>query len=232
MPAPTANPMLRLLALAALAALLGACASIKPAPIVTPTPPVLHSVAQADSALAAAAAERAAFEARFIDSERACYQRFFVNACLDDAKETRRVALARVRAVEVEAGRYKRQAEVDERDRAIAAAEKEDQAREAKRVADEAAAPPPAPAPVVAPQPLQAAAPGDRVARHAAKLRQQAAQDAAGAAKRAENVAAYNKRRADSEQRQRDVAARKADKAAKAKASASAGSANSGQVPK
>jgi hypothetical protein len=54
-----------------------------------------------------------------------------------------------------------------------------------------------------------------RIARRDAKLKQAEAKDKAEAAKRAANVEAYNKRKAESEERQRIVAERKAEKAAK-----------------
>jgi len=55
-----------------------------------------------------------------------------------------------------------------------------------------------------------------RVAERDARLREAQQKEAAGAAKRASNVRAYEKRKAESEERQRRVAERKAEKAAKA----------------
>src|SRR5689334_5462322 len=66
-------------------------------------PGSIQSIDAADQALAEAGQERAAIEARFELDERACYPKFFVTLCVDDAKERRRVALAQVHAVEVEA---------------------------------------------------------------------------------------------------------------------------------
>ncbi|MFS2083058.1 hypothetical protein ACCD01_31530, partial [Telluria sp. Tellsp99] len=84
---------MRTLAVALSAALLAACASQDVVPREVPPPPVT-SVAQADQQLAAVARERAAIEARFAERERVCYDKFFVNNCLDEAKERRRSALA------------------------------------------------------------------------------------------------------------------------------------------
>jgi hypothetical protein len=191
-------------------ALLSACGS----PPVVPKEPVLPpivSVAQADQQLAAVARERAAIEARFAERERVCYGKFFVNNCLDEAKERHRSALAAQRALEVQAERYKRQAVVDERDRQMAEAEKRYQEAEARM----AAQPPKAP-PVVKPEPpaRTPSAPG-RIAERDARLKAQQQQDAADAGKRAENVRDYEARKADSLERQQRVAQRKADKAAK-----------------
>ena len=118
-----------------LTALLSACASPEPVPREVPPPPVT-SVAQADQQLAAVARERAAIEARFAERERVCYDKFFVNRCLDDAKERRRTALAAQRAIEVQAERFKRQAVADERDRNVAEAERRFEEQEARMAAE------------------------------------------------------------------------------------------------
>jgi colicin import membrane protein len=105
-------------------------ASAKAAPV--------RSVEDADSRLAAAARERAAAEARFAASERDCYTRFLVNRCLDKAREKRRAALASLRAIEVEAGHFKRAAAVARRDAELAEKQRQDEQEAAAR----AAAPP------------------------------------------------------------------------------------------
>ena len=63
-----------------------------------------------------------------------------MNDCLDEAKERHRASLAVQRAVEVEAEYFLRKNKVEERDRAMAEADAEFQAEEAR-----AAAQPPAP---------------------------------------------------------------------------------------
>lgn len=192
-------------------ALLAACANVAPPPAAQAPLPPLQSVEQADRRLEQVAVERAAIEAAYARAEQVCYARFFVNTCLDAAKEKRRSALASVRAIEVEAGHFKRQAAAEQRDRELAEADKEFQQQEAKRAAEppkpvrEATEPPP-------PRPLVA---GSRAAAHEAKLKRLAAQEKAGAAKRAASVTAFEKKRLESEQRQREVAAKKAEKAAK-----------------
>ena len=197
--------------------LLAACAGADPVPREVPPPPVT-SVAQADQQLAGVARERADIEARFAERQRVCYSKFFVNNCLDEAKERRRTALAAQRAIEVQAERFKRQTIADERDRQVAEAEKRFEEQEA-RLAAEPPKPPPQATPVPPPRPQAAAA---HKARNTAKLNAEAKQDAQEAAKRAQNVRDYEQRRAESEVRQRKVAQRKAEKAAKAKADAEA----------
>ena len=201
---------LRAFSVAALAALLTACASQDVAPREVPPPPVT-SVAQADQQLAAVARERAAIEARFAERERVCYDKFFVNNCLDEAKERRRSALAAQRAIEVQAERFKRQAIVDERDRNLAEADRRFKEQEARLAAEPPKA---APEPAPLPPPRKATVPG-RVTQRDARLRAQQQKDAAEAGKRAQNVRDYEARKAESEERQRKVAERKAEKAAK-----------------
>jgi len=200
----------RALSIVALAALLAACASHDVVPQEVPPPPVT-SVAQADQQLAAVARERAAIEARFAERERVCYDKFFVNDCLDEAKERRRNALAAQRAIEVQAERFKRQAVVDARDRNLAEADRRFKEQEA-RLASEPPKPPPEPSPV--PPPRKPTVP-ERVAQRDARLRAQQQKEAAEAGKRAQNVRDYEARKAQSEERQRKVAQRKAEKAAK-----------------
>jgi len=198
------------LPIVALAALLASCASHDVVPHEVPPPPVT-SVAQADQYLAAVARERAAIEARFAERERVCYDKFFVNNCLDEAKERRRNALAAQRAIEVQAERFKRQAVVDERDRNLAEADRRFKEQEARLAAEPPKA---APEPAPLPPPRKATVPG-RVAQRDARLRAQQQKDAAEAGKRAQNVRDYEARKAESEERQRKVAERKAEKAAK-----------------
>jgi hypothetical protein len=211
---------------AVLATLLAACASPEPAPHEVPAPPAT-SVAQADQQLASVARERAAIEARYAERERVCYDKFFVNNCLDEAKERRRSALAAQRAIEVQAERFKRQAAVDERDRKLAEAQKRYEEEEA-RLAAQPPKPSPEAAREAAPPPRKPSAPG-RVAQRDAKLKAEQAQEAADAEKRARNVRAYERRKAESEERQRSVAERKAEKAAKAARDAEAAKAKAAQ---
>ena len=195
-------PYLRLGAVL-LAAALAACGAARPQLPDAVAPPS-HSVLEADASLAMAVQDKARAEAAFAADEQQCYARFMVNNCLDKAREKRRQALAAVRAIEIEAERFKRQAKADERDRDLARAEADFQAEQARL----AAAPPPVRAMEPPPAPKPAVA-RNRAAAQAAKLKQLEAQDQAGAAKRAANVQAFEKRKRDSEQRQKEIAEKK-----------------------
>jgi hypothetical protein len=195
------------------AVLLAACAS---APEVSagPAPTPVTSVEQADQRLAAVTRERAAIELRFTERERACYQKFFVTRCVDEAKERHRSALAAQRAIEIDAEHFKRKAKVEERDRAMAEANAQFQAEEARRAAEPRPAPkqPDEALPPAKPKPL-----AERIARHGAKLKEEQAREQAEAAKRAANVREYEARKRESEERQRKVAERMAEKAKQAR---------------
>jgi hypothetical protein len=210
--------------------LLAGCAS---EPVVAPGPtmPPPQSVAEADQRLAAVAHERAAIEARFVERERVCYQKFFVTRCLDEAKERHRTALAAQRAIEIESERFKRQATVDERDRALAEADAKYREDEAK-LAAQPPAPKQQPAEASPPRPSPVA---ERVAKHNAKEQQEQKKEAAEANKRAANVRAYEERKKASEERQRTVQKRLEEKRAReAKAKGEKPAAtqqNSGQPP-
>jgi colicin import membrane protein len=196
---------------AMLAASLGACGStpqVAPEPAVPPS----QSVAQADQRLASVARERAAVEAAYAQREQECYQKFFVNNCLAEAKERRRLGLLTQRAIEIEAARYKRQAAVDERDRAMAKAENEMAAEEA-RLAAEPPAPPRQVSDVPPPRPKPVAS---RIAQHNEKLKQAEEREKAEAGNRAAKARAFERRKRQSEERQKEVAARLAEKKAKA----------------
>ncbi len=166
------------------------CASPEFAPEPAPVP-ASTSVQQADAKLADAAALRERTEARFSEREQVCYTKFFVNNCLDKAREERRAALSGLRPIEIEASRFKRAYLVEQRDLALEA----DNAR--------TDAQPPVPrAPKAAPAP--AAAPKVRAPR---APKPDAVNDDA---KRAANVAAHEKKRNASLQRQREIAAKEA----------------------
>jgi hypothetical protein len=186
----------------------------------------------AEQALREVDQQRAAVEQKFATQQHDCYSRFFATKCLDAAKEERRISLAQIRKVEVDANSYIRAARVVERDRNMA----EKRAREASN--------PPKPlSEAASKQNGSQSAPHDpnegerRVAEHEAKMKTQQQNDAAKVDERAAKAEAHKKKVADSEQRQRDVAQKKAEKqaeaekkAAKAKAQQDA-SAAKGQAP-
>jgi hypothetical protein len=200
-----------------LAAALTACASPALVTPETPPPPV-NSVAEADQQLAAVTRERAAIEARFSQRETYCYTKFFVNNCLDEAKEQHRTALVAQRAIEVQANHFKREALVADRDRALAEAERRFNEQQTQLAAQ---APKPAPVVTPAPPPRPRTVP-QRTAERNARVKAQQQKDVAEAPMRAKNVSDYEARKADSEARVRQVAQHKAEKAAKAAKDAAA----------
>lgn len=209
--------MLRIGALGA-AAGLGACTTVLLPPNITPVVAPSRSVDEAARRLAQVATERAAAEAEFAESERICYTKFFVNSCLDDAKEKRRSALAYLRAVEVEAEYFTRKAAVEQRDREVEQAIREFEAGEARA----AAAPPAEPAEPAEAQPGSERRPvapkatlAERRAAQDAKLARRAAQQQADAPKRAASKEEFEQRRQQSLARQRKVEQKKAEQAAK-----------------
>jgi hypothetical protein len=77
----------------------------------------ITSVEQADAALERVALARSQINWRYHQKEQICYDNFFVNHCLLEAKDERRVDLARVKKVEVAANYFKRRSQVEEMDR-------------------------------------------------------------------------------------------------------------------
>ncbi len=225
----TRQSKLRLTAIAAsvsLTLLLGACSNAELAQEETPPAPTT-SAEQAEGRLAAVAAERAAIEARYAEREVVCYDKFFVNRCLDEAREVRRAALVTQRAIEIEASHYLRRLKVDERDKAIAEAD----AAYAQEEAKLAAAPPAVKDPAAAALPPPRTKPAESRVRSQQRAQESAANAEKEAAERAANVAAYEERRRKSEERQKEVARRVAEREAKAaqRAAEEAKRANGGQ---
>ena len=179
-------------------------------PIGAPAVPQSHSVEQADARLLQVGKDRSEAEAEFSAAEQVCYSRFFVNNCIDKAKEKRRERLAVLRAIEIEANYFKRKHAVDIRDREL-----EDRAQQdAKEEASRAAAPAPEPREAVERPPVkpQAVTLAQRQAEYAARQRAQQAQDAAEAPKRAERAAEHEHRVMEAERRQQRVQQRLAEK--------------------
>lgn len=80
----------------------------------------IERVEQADTVLKEVALSRAQIEWRYQQIEQICYTKFFVNSCLLDAKDQRRIDLAKVKKSEVEANFFKRKNTVEEMDKALA----------------------------------------------------------------------------------------------------------------
>lgn len=182
----------------------------------------IQSADMANRALAEVETQRATLERKYAAEQHVCYSKFLASSCLDAAKERRRLALAQIRKVEVEANSFIRGARVVERDQHLA-----------EKRANEANNPP---KPATEPPAKQAASPAvqhadneseKRIADHEAKVRRERQADKANAQNRAEDVAAYEKKARDAASRQRDVAAKKAEKERQAAAKAAASSAAS-----
>jgi len=203
----------RIAALAAATAGLGACTTVLLPPNITPVVAPSTSLDEANRRLEEVGVQRTAAEAEFAASEQVCYTKFFVNSCLDDAKEKRRSILANLRAIEVEAEYFKRKAAVEQRDREVEQAVKEFEAGEAAA----AAAPAPEPkAPPVRKPVAPKATLAERRAAQEAKLARHADQEQAKAPQRAAKAKEFEQRRLDSIERQKAVEKKKAEKAAKA----------------
>lgn len=173
----------------------------------------IQSIETADRALKEVEEERTGVEARFAEDERVCYAKFFVNSCREAARERRRVALTRIRPVEVEANAFKRRARVEERDKALAekrtAAEQETAERQQKQQQSVPREPKSA---EHAPGDRKPSDTSDRQAQHEARLERLRVEDAANAQKRADNIAAYEKKVREAEAHQREVEERKLEK--------------------
>lgn len=210
----------------------------------------ITSVEQADAALAQVPRERAEVEARYADAEYACYSKFFSTPCVNRAKDDRREALKRIRAVEVEANAYKRRDTVAQRDKVLEQRrmqeeadapqrnfrEQENRQKAEQRAADRAArqaAPEKAPGGRPGATPRAADAPRvggrDRIAEHEEKLRQARQEDAANAERRAQNVADYQKKQQEAAERQRRVAEKVEERERKQRERAAAAAAQPNQ---
>jgi hypothetical protein len=80
----------------------------------------IQSVAQASAALADVTTTRQHVEESYTEARRVCLEKFFMSACFNRAKESRRTALAAIRKVEVEASAFLRKDKADELDRGVA----------------------------------------------------------------------------------------------------------------
>jgi colicin import membrane protein len=182
----------------------------------------IKSSKTADAALADVSKERSAIEARFVAEDQACHPQFFATSCMDQAKERRRHALRQLHRIENEAHVFKRQARVAERDQALErkdAPERAETQERAKRqqvhesvgsraevdgASDEKAP--------ETKRKVQATIFSDREARHEAKLKRLEVEEAGIAKKRAESVAAYERKSQEAQARQKEIAAKKAEK--------------------
>ena len=181
------------------------------------------NVEDAERALADAAIQREAVEQRYVAEQSNCYTKFFATNCMDEARERRRKTLAEIRAVEIQANEFKRKARAAERDRETAQRIAESEAKQAEREKqlqeqqqmrspeEDGTDKKPDPTEPAASQ-SSGASMSTRTIRHEAKLRRIQAQEAASAGKRAENVAAYERKQREAEEHLREIEDRKAEK--------------------
>jgi colicin import membrane protein len=143
-----------------------------------------------------------------------------VTACNDRGKDLRRIALAEVRAVEVEANYINRRDRADQRDKALAERTAQEQAEAPQRMLDQQAREKAAVLKAAdraknarSTQETEQRQVGiDRQARQRAfdlKTKQQQASDEAGQVQRATNVSAFEKKQIDAAARQQQVAKHK-----------------------
>ncbi|NBV15720.1 MAG: hypothetical protein EBS11_03985 [Janthinobacterium sp.] len=228
-----AKTLWKLAAGAGLALALAACAhqgSVALDEVGAPQVPATLSVEEADAKLKQAAGEREAAENEYAAREQECYSKFFVNNCLDKAKEKRRLTLVRLRAIEAEANHFKRAESVRLRDLDLARTQET-----ARLDAEQRAAATPKPVKVVAPEPVapkpQGKSVAEREAEYAAKMKKQAADDAAEAPRRAAREAAFARKQAEAVERQKRVAKRLAERQADADAKAAKAAAAAASTP-
>ncbi|WP_211451178.1 hypothetical protein [Collimonas antrihumi] len=183
----------------------------------------LNSVETANRALTDVANAKAEVEARDLEQRRACYAKFFVNNCLDTAKEQRRLAMKAIRPIDITANAFLRKDRADERDKALevhnagqpaeAAQKAQDQKEKELSNADKVRQGAAKEKEVASHTRKHLGEADKRVADHNAKVKKAQQDEAAKASQRAANVAAFEKKAQDSAARQREVAANKAAKA-------------------
>jgi colicin import membrane protein len=195
----------------------------------------IDSGESADAALADVKRERAEVEARAGDDEYACYSKFFSSPCVNKVREQRRADLERLKPIEVEANAFKRRDVVAKRERVLdeqrARAEREaperaererinteKAARKAADVAARQAAPENPPKGRRSATPRSESEPPrgdgrDRIAEHEARMEKARTGEEAKAAEREKNIAAYERKQEQAQERQRKVEERKVKRA-------------------
>ncbi|ABR90886.1 Uncharacterized conserved protein [Janthinobacterium sp. Marseille] len=171
----------------------------------------------AERAVAEVTKARADIEERFAADQRACYKKFFTTSCIDKIKEQRRIDLASIKPIEIEANSYIRHAKVDERDRRLAeknAQNVEKAAANADKAVDERTPKEGPGATEEAQRKARADGYAKRNAEFAEKQRLLKENEEADAQKRAENVKRYEEKVRASEEKQKEIARKKAEKAA------------------
>lgn len=193
----------------------------------------IKSVPTADAALAATSKEQDRTDIQLIRDERVCYKKFFVSYCLAKVRDQHRAESKKIKNIEIEANTYLRQARADDRDQALAdqraqeladaprraEEQKKNALANAQKIQESTQRSAEADARAQAPT----ASPDQRIAEHEKKMQQVRAQQEADAKMHDANVAAYQKKVKDAQDRQKEVAAKKAQKAADEAAAKAAG---------
>ncbi|NMM36975.1 MAG: hypothetical protein HHJ09_05575 [Glaciimonas sp.] len=195
-------------------------------------PGSIATVEAAESAQQQAANENARIELQYDRDEQACNGMFFVSTCRDKAKERRRAALEPVRLVKNEAEMVIRRMRVADRDQALTERRREkaletlqieqDAQQKAQQIAQKQTRNIEKERENVQNEQLHAQDIEQRTADHQAQQQHMPATVAAGAQKRADNVAAYDRKIREAQAHQRDIAAKKAEKDRTRKAQSSA----------
>ena len=184
-------------------------------------PGSVNSVMLSDQILAETENERLSIQAQHVENVKQCTANFFVNHCIDTALEQRRASLSVLRSLELEAKLYKRRERVIERDRTL----EEARIVEADKVQPQI--------PFIPKNTLDSAdsrlpvepytdSPKPHIRNRTSLITREQARDekeahkkvveADNERKRVENIAAYEKKVQQSEARQREIAAKKAEK--------------------
>ena len=193
----------------------------------------IASVDTANAALDDTARERTRINTELVRQQRVCYQKFFVSSCLNKVAEVHRGESKKIKNIEIEANTYLRQDRADERDAALAEQRAKDLA-DAPRRAEEQRKNAEASANKIEESTRRSAeaearaqqvnpTPDQRIADHEKKMQQVRAQQEAVAKAHDANVAAYNKKVKDAQDRQKEVADKKAQKVADEAAQKAAG---------
>ncbi|NMM28806.1 MAG: hypothetical protein HHJ12_16325 [Glaciimonas sp.] len=185
-------------------------------------PGSIATVEAAESAQQQAASENARIELQYDRDEQACNGMFFVSTCRDKAKERRHAALEPVRLVKNEAEMVIRRMRVADRDQALADKRREkalealqieqDAQQKAQEIAQKKMRNIEKKRENVQNEQLHAQNVEQRAADHQARQQRMPAAVAADAQKRADNVAAYDRKIREAQAHQRDIAAQKAEK--------------------
>lgn len=183
----------------------------------------IDSTGRSDQALQEVSNARAMLEMQFAHQERACYAKFFTNACIDEAKEKLRSGRAALRPIELEASAFQRRVRVEQREQALAEKQAKGQAtaseREVSRQDAAGQAAIRAEQRASQQQDRQAnpgageSVPDNRAEQHREKLKRLEAQEALKEPQRAKNIAAYQEKVLKAQQRQKELAEKRARKA-------------------